>query len=169
MPRITPASLARGAAALMRFTAASTSASLTRSLASSRSPLLKKASRITRAPRSWAASMLCSIQAGRARVAGQRVSVEQAHHERADGQAGLLHLLLVVRADLGIGDVQALGGIAHADLDALQSRLTGLIQVIHAGADADLRCGNGGQRRLDRRQQRGQGQRRVVAREIFFG
>ena len=165
MPRITPASFARGAAALMRSTAASTSASLTRSFASSKSPLLKKASRMTRAPRSWAASMLCSIQAGRAGIAGQRIRVEQAHHERTDGQASLLHLLLVTCADLGIGDGEPLGGIPHANLNTFQSSLAGLVQVNHAGTDADLRFRGGDRCRLDLRQQRGSGERRRGVRE----
>ncbi len=97
----------------------------------------------------------------RAGVAGQRVRIEQAHHERTDGQAGLLHLLLVARADLGVGDGQTLGGSAHPDLDALQSGLARLVQAHHASADADLGLGAGGLNilALEPSQQHGSGQR----------
>ncbi len=61
--RITPACLARGAAAFTRSTTTSTSAFFSWS-PSSRLPLPKNATRMTPAPRSLAASMLCWIHAG---------------------------------------------------------------------------------------------------------
>jgi len=101
------------------------------------------------------------IEPGRgAWIQGQRMRIQQAHHERTDRQTRLAHLVLVPLADRRVRDLETIRPCPDADLDTVEPSLAGLFEVDDASPETD-RIGGGAARgglRLDSREERPAGQ-----------